>query len=82
LYCLDASVVVNSIIEKEPLHEYGARLLDRIMMDKTLVVFPNIAIPEIASALSRGTGDASNAKALVRSFIETPNFTFITIKHR
>ena len=61
MYCLDASVVVSSIIEQEPLHEYSARLLDKIVKDKTLVVFPTIAIPEVASALSRGTGEVARA---------------------
>jgi predicted nucleic acid-binding protein len=79
LYCIDSSVIVNSIVEKEDQHEYSSELLDKIIAENTLVVFPNIAIPEISSAISRGTGSSSKAKELVKQLIGIPNFTFVPI---
>ncbi len=72
-------MVVNSIVEKEPLHEFSLALMEYINKNRILVVFPNIVIPEVASAISRGTGSGINAKSLIRSLIEVPNFTFIPI---
>ncbi|MHB1830696.1 MAG: type II toxin-antitoxin system VapC family toxin [Candidatus Micrarchaeaceae archaeon] len=79
MYCLDASVIVNSVVEREPLHEFSMELMEYIDKNRILVVFPNIVIPEVASAVSRGTGSSANAKSLIRSLIEVPNFIFIPI---
>ncbi len=79
MYCLDASVIVNAIVEKEPFHEFSLALMEHINKSRILVVFPNIVIPEVASAIARGTGSSANTKPLIRSLIEVPNFAFIPI---
>ena len=52
MYCIDASVLTNSQMEYEEFHEYSKKLMG-IIKDKGITVFiPEIALPEIASALA------------------------------
>lgn len=79
MYCLDSSVIVNSVIDREQFHESSLVLMERINREKILVLVPDIALPEVASAISRGTGSGAKAKVFVRALMEMPNFTFIPI---
>jgi len=79
MYCLDASVIVNSIIEKEEHHEYSKKLLFKIKNQNILVVLPEIALPEIASAVSKGTGDAELTLQFIKELRKIPNFIFIPV---
>ncbi|MFH0904952.1 MAG: hypothetical protein V1854_07205 [Methanobacteriota archaeon] len=62
MYCLDASVLTNSEIESERFHEYSQKLMEIIKERGITIVVPEIVLPEISSAISRGTDD--NEKAL------------------
>ncbi len=79
MYCLDASVVANSFIEKEQFHESSKRLIDKIKREKLSVILPELVLPEVASAISRGLGDSKKALAFVDALRDVPNFTFIPI---
>jgi len=79
LYCLDASVITNSVIEKEEHHEFSKKLLDKIEEEKILVIVPEIILPEIASAIARGTDDEKKALDFVNKLVEFPNFIFIPV---
>lgn len=79
MYCIDASVITNSEIEKEELHEYSKKLMQRIKKEGITVIVPEIVLPEIASALSRGTEDAEKALKFVKELRRLPNFVFIPI---
>ena len=50
MYCIDASVLTNSVIVNEEFHEYSKGLLTAIKEREIMVV-----VPEIASAISQGT---------------------------
>lgn len=79
MYCIDASVLTNSQMEHEEFHEYSKKLMG-IIKDKGITVFiPEIALPEIASALARGTDDTENALAFVNELKLLPNFVFIPV---
>lgn len=79
MYCIDASVLTNSVISKEEFHEYSKRLLTFIKEHEIMVVVPEIVLPEIASAISRGTGDPYRAIAFASKLRQLPNFIFIPI---
>ena len=79
MYCLDASVIVNSIIENEGHHEHSKKLLLKIKNQNILVVLPEIAMPEIASAISKGTGDAELSIQFVKELRKIPNFVFVPV---
>ncbi len=79
MYCIDASVMVNSFIEGEKFHEFSKRLMEKIRMDERMVVVPEIVLPEVASAVSRGTNNPKISLRFVTELREVPNFTFIPI---
>jgi predicted nucleic acid-binding protein len=79
MYCLDASVLINSEIEGEEHHEFSRRLIDKIRENRIAVVVPEIALPEVASAIARGTGDADKALEFVKTLRQLPNFVFVPI---
>lgn len=79
MYCLDASVIVNSIIEKEDYHEHSKNLMLKIKNQNILVVLPEIALPEIASAISKGTGNAELSLQFIKELRRIPNFVFIPV---
>lgn len=79
MYCVDASVLTNSEIEGEEHHEYSRELMKRIRESGVTVVAPEIAIPEVASAIARGTGDADKALRFVAALRQLPNIVFIPL---
>ncbi len=78
MYCLDASVLTNSFIEGEENYEFSKRLMEKIRKNAVLVFLPEIVLPEVASAISRGY-DYKTALEFVKELRQIPNFTFIPI---
>jgi predicted nucleic acid-binding protein len=79
MYCIDASVLINSVIVNEEFHEYSKGLPAVIKEREIMVVVPEIVLPEIASAISRGTGDPYRAIAFTSKLRQLPNFIFSPI---
>ncbi len=82
MYCLDASVITNSFIEKEEHHKYSKNLLSKIKKENLLVVLPEIAIPEIASSIARETQDSNIALEFTQSLRAVENFVFIAVDEK
>ena len=78
MYCLDASVVTNSFIEKEKYHEFSKKLMDKIKKESIQVVCPEILLPEVAHAMALGYG-SETAMDFVTNIRKVPNFMFIPI---
>lgn len=79
MYCIDASVLVNSFMEHEDHHEASEQLIERVKREGITVILPEIVLPEVSSAIARGTGDSHLALELVEDLKNIPNFSFIPI---
>ncbi|MEK6943005.1 MAG: type II toxin-antitoxin system VapC family toxin [Nanoarchaeota archaeon] len=79
MYCLDASVITNSIIKSEEHHEYSKRLLLKIKNQNIPVVLPEIIVPEVASALSAGARNSKLPLQFVAELRKIPNFVFVPV---
>ncbi|MBU0701687.1 type II toxin-antitoxin system VapC family toxin [bacterium] len=79
MYCLDASVIVNSYNKNEEFHEYSKSLINYIKKEKVQVLLPEIVCPEVASAIARGTQESTIAIEFVQEIRKISNFTFIPI---
>lgn len=79
MYCLDASVITNSFIEKEEHHQYSKELLSKIKRENIIVILPEITIPEVASAIARETKDSTLALEFTQSLRMIENFVFIPV---
>ncbi len=79
MYCVDASVLTNFGIENEKFHEYSKRLMLKIKERGITVIVPEIVLPEVSSAIARGTEDAEKALGFVKELKQIPNFVFVPI---
>jgi len=79
MYCLDASVLVNSFVKSEEHHEYSRKLLDGIKSSSSFAILPEIALPEVASAVSRGSGNSETAAEFAAELRRIPNLTFVPV---
>ncbi|HLB69669.1 MAG TPA: hypothetical protein VJJ51_01350 [Candidatus Methanoperedens sp.] len=76
MYCIDASVLTNSEIEGEKFHEYSQKLMEIIKDRGITIVVPEIVLPEISSAIARGTDDTEKALEFVKELKQIPNIVF------
>ncbi|HIH44506.1 MAG TPA: type II toxin-antitoxin system VapC family toxin [Candidatus Methanoperedenaceae archaeon] len=79
MYCIDASVLTNSEIEGERFHEYSQRFMEIIREREIAIVVPEIVLPEISSAISRGTDNTEKAVEFVKVLRQIPNIVFVPI---
>ena len=79
MYCLDASVILNSFFPKEIHHQYSSKLLKTIHSDGINIYLPEIILPEISSAIARGTNDSILAIEFIEQLMAVPTFNFIPI---
>jgi len=79
MYCLDASVILNSFFLKESHHQYSHELLKTIQNEGISIYLPEIVLPEVSSAIGRGTNDSKLAIEFAEELLSVPTFNFIPI---
>ncbi|KYK35255.1 MAG: type II toxin-antitoxin system VapC family toxin [Theionarchaea archaeon] len=79
MYCIDASVLVNSFMEHEDHHEASKQLIEKIKKEGITVILPEIVLPEVSSAIARGTGDSHLALEFVEHLKNISDFVFTPI---
>lgn len=79
MYVIDASVHVADIRLHEPHHAEAHALLRRIATEGWTVYLPIIVLPEIASAISRGTDRPALGQRLVIILQRAPHFELIPV---
>jgi predicted nucleic acid-binding protein len=76
---IDASIIVSSYFEREKFHKRAKKLFQKIIEAKETILLPEIAFPEIASAIARGTNDPQYALNFCEELRRLPNFVFIPV---
>jgi predicted nucleic acid-binding protein len=79
MYCIDASVFINAEIVGEEFHEYSAKLMQNIRDRGITIIVPEIILPEISSAIARGTDNPEKALEFVKELRQIPNIVFVPI---
>lgn len=79
MFCLDASVIINSQIQTEPHHPYSKRLLEIIEQKDLTLLMPEIVIPEIAAGLARAYVREETILRFLVSLRNISNFIFIAV---
>jgi len=79
MYCIDASVLINSEIESEKLHDYSEKLMEKIREKGITILVPEIVLPEISSAIARGSNNSEKAMEFVKELKLIPNIVFVPI---
>jgi predicted nucleic acid-binding protein len=78
-YCIDASVLINSEIESEKFHEYSSKLMQKIRDRGITIIVPEIVMPEISSAIARGTDGPEKALEFIKELKQVPNIVFVPV---
>jgi predicted nucleic acid-binding protein len=76
---IDASIIVSSYFEREKFHKRAKKFFQKIIEAKETILLPEIAFPEIASAIARGTNDPQYALNFCEELRRLPNFVFIPV---
>lgn len=76
---IDASIIVAAYFEKEKFHKTAKLFLEKFMAENKTALLPEIALVEIASAISRGTKNTEYAIEFCQELRKLPNFVYMTI---
>lgn len=79
MFCVDASVIVNSLNSKEPHFARSQEFLNYVNKEKLKVFLPETALIEVASALFRATKDKKLTAETIKTIEQLPNFSFVSI---
>jgi len=79
MYCIDASVIINSVMEKEPYFSQSKAFLDTVREKRIKIFLPEIVIPEITSGILRATKDENFAFQFATGLRTISNFSFVPI---
>jgi predicted nucleic acid-binding protein len=79
MYTIDASVWVNGFDQREPGHIASRRLLDWLGRQAIPIVIPNLALAEVAGAISRTRGSPEQAQLFANALSNLPNVTVTPI---
>jgi predicted nucleic acid-binding protein len=78
-YTIDASVFVNAFNPHEKGHAASLQLLADLQQGSDPIIVPTLCLPEIASAVSRASGDAAGALQYVSATMALPHLTLVTL---
>jgi len=79
MYVIDASVHVADIRPREPHHAEARAFLKRVAAERWPVYLPIIVLPEVAAAISRGTGEPALAHRLIAALQRIPHFEVVPV---
>ena len=79
MYTIDASVWVNSFDQREPGHVSSRQLLEVLRAHALPITVPNLALAEVAGAISRTRNDPIRAQAFASSLEQLPNVTILPL---
>lgn len=79
MYCIDSSVIVNSLMEKEPYFNQSKTFLTMVEEKRLKTFLPEIVIPEITSGILRSTKDENFAFQFAKNLRAISNFSFVPI---
>ena len=78
-YTVDASVFLNAFNPYEAGHEESHRLLTRLQERATPIIVPNLLLPEVAAAVSRGREDDELAREFAAALGRLPHLMLIPL---
>lgn len=76
---IDSSVIVSSFLKHERYHKQAKEFLNKLFQKGETILLPEIVLPEVASAIARGTRNPEYAMNFCRELRKFPNFIFIPI---
>lgn len=79
---LDSSVIVASLLKKEPRHEEAFKLWTDLLSGKYFAIMPYSVLVEIVAAIRRRTGIEELAIEVMKELMKIENIFFVTIDEK
>lgn len=76
---VDASVWVSALVPGDTHYEAGSRWLRHVERDEEEIAIPALALPEIAGAIARRTGDAELGRKAVSLVLRWPGLRVVPL---
>lgn len=79
LYTLDASVFLNAFNPYEKGHADSRRFLEYLQNESIPIIVPSLLLPEVAAAISRGSGNETLAREFANHLEHFPHVMLIPL---
>jgi predicted nucleic acid-binding protein len=79
---LDSSVIVSSLLEKEPRHKEALRIWATVVSGDCLAIMPYSVLVEIVAAIRRRTGSERLAREVKHMLISLETISFVALDHK
>jgi predicted nucleic acid-binding protein len=76
---VDASVLINAFNPAEPHHADSNRLMAHVRSHGIPVIAPTLALPEVAAAIARTTGDSETAQRFAEQLRILPGLILVPL---
>jgi predicted nucleic acid-binding protein len=67
---VDSSIIVSSLLEKEPRHKEAQKIWDTILAGKNVAILPYSVFVEVVAAVRRRTGSEELAREVGKQLLE------------
>ncbi len=79
LFTVDASVFLNAFNPYEAGHADSRQFLERLQGQAIPIIVPALVLPEVAAAISRGSGNAELAREFTASLERLPHLVLVPV---
>ena len=76
---LDSSVIVSSLLEKEPRHKEALEIWSTILSGNNVAIMPYSVLVEVVAAIKRRTGSESLAMEVKQELLNIETISFVIL---
>lgn len=79
---VDSSVIVASLLEKEPRHHEACRIWETVLSGENVAIMPYSVFVEVVAAIKRRTGSEDLANDIKQELQDIENLSFVIIDQK
>ena len=76
---IDSSVIIASLLKKEPRHKEALEIWNAVLSGRNVAVMPYSVLVEVVAAIKRGTGSESLAKEVKQELLNIETISFVIL---
>jgi predicted nucleic acid-binding protein len=79
---IDSSVIIASLLEKEPRHQEALKIWESILSGESIAIMPHSVLVEVVAAIRRRTGSKDLACEVRKEILEIENLSFVVLDQK
>ena len=79
---IDSSVIIASLLEKEPRHQEALKIWESILSGESIAIMPYSVLVEVVAAIRRRTGSKDLAREVRKEILEIENLSFVVLDQK